>query len=263
VVEYSKKSNMLILGYVNVNLMFIMTKVRFFKRNEPYSIDFGMKDNLENRRLCRYGVAGEGAFGFAEEEFGMALDDVIRQFADAGIAEMGIELLRAVIEGGDAEEDVGALGKDAFLGELHEASAHALALGGRMHREELDITIEHTIKVQDEDTDGAVVHFSDAGFTGGMSQTLKESIGIHAEGEPGVGSGHEGGAGLRFSNIAQRADDWFFHELRMGGNEEVEKLQAPRPWRGRERGRRRGRFIGQTLNFERARLNLYSAYGQR
>ncbi len=149
----------------------------------------------------------------------MAFDDVIRKFADAGVTEALVKFLRAVVEGGDAEEDVGALGKDAFLGETHEARTEAMALGGWMDGEELDVAVQQAVEVQYEDADGGAIRFlrGDVGFAGGIGHGPDDSFGGRAKGEPGVDGGHEGSTGVGLSGIAEGTDDGILHGASMRG----------------------------------------------
>jgi hypothetical protein len=177
---------------------------------------------------------------FSHQNFALAGNLKIFQFADAPVAEPFVKILRAVVEGRDAQKNIFSAPENFCFGELHDFFPKSAILKFGKHGDELNITIERTAEMQNEHAGDFLSKFGGENLALRMREVFEKFLRRNAERAPRAEFHKSRGAGARLGVVAQRADDQVVHGLSM-----AEK------------------FCVTTLNFECGGLNLYSAHGQR
>src|SRR6202022_5046364 len=82
---------------------------------------------------------------FPHQHLGVPTHEEVADLADRLVSEALIEGPRAGIEGGDAEEHVGRVAKDALFRERNQPRPEAAAARGRLDADRLDVSAERTV----------------------------------------------------------------------------------------------------------------------
>src|SRR5678816_3060146 len=102
----------------------------------------------------------------------MALDHEVGQLTHAPISQAIVKVLCMQIEGRDTQEDVGAVTEDFFLGPMNQLRSNATAAPIGMHANQLDVTLERSIEVKNEDTDDLSADRGDVNLARWIGQPL-------------------------------------------------------------------------------------------
>ena len=136
----------------------------------------------------------------------MALDHEVGQLTHAPVSQAIVKVLRMQIEGRNAQEHVGALAEDFFLSPMNQLCSDATAAPIWMHANQLDVTLERSIEIKDEDTDDLSADRGDVNLARRIGQPLHGHVKSEAKRNPRFRRNQKIGTELGFAVIEKRAD---------------------------------------------------------